>query len=314
MTATLPTPAPAFAADDDAPAHAAALARLCTEIQPLSLALYRCVGDPAAPRLLLQASARRGEAVLPGDPPWTPLDALPAAAEHALHRRALLGGGAPVTDGAPAADAPTAWRQHVFALRCARGQAIGLLDLLTDGPLAAAHRRAVDAALAGIRRELGTIDVRAAGAPACDPLTGLPQQPRLAADLAALQGPGAARAAPPHAEAVANAGWNERVADGARHPWLGLIELPAGADPPLLHQAARLMRLHVRQGDRLYRLGAARFGVLLHAESRAHGGPAFERLQAQLLAGGAPARVACTALRADDTPALAIGRAEQALR
>lgn len=289
------------------------VAVLGERLRPLAIALYRCVGAPLAPRLLLRASARRGEAWLPGDAPWTSLRALPALASHALYRR-VAASGQPAIDAPAAADAPAHWRSHVFALH--DGNACrGLLELLTDGPLAPAQQTLVSELLARHRDGPGA----SADDGVHDRLTGLPNRSRFDAEFASCLAdtPPAAR------EAIAPDGqWEARSTSVPQAHWLGLIACGrAGAwiDEQDLHLLARRLRAAFRHGDRLYRIGDTSFAVLLRAQVQGQVEQAMARCRARLgraavaRSGLLTVRVGCTALGSGDTAQAALARVRAAL-
>ena len=282
----------------------AALSRLCDATQALAIALYRCVGDAAAPRLLRQASVRRGEACLPGDPPWTPVEALPAASDHPLHFQVLVGGRA-VVDARPEADAPAHWRHHVVPLRDGTRRVTGLLDVLTEGPLAASRQHLVEAALRVLQPS------EPLSIPHGDPLTGLADRQAFEAQFASCLNASAADA--PRPRLPGDACWDARVAAGPRTAWLGLIVLAPAPEAQLLRRTARLLRGSFRHGDRLYRLDAGRFAVLLRAGGAADVEQAFAR-PLQSMQAAATLHLACVALQPLDTPATALARAERRLQ
>lgn len=311
----LPAPAASLGASPDRDLlDADVVAALGERLRPLAVALYRCVGAPLSPHLLLRASARRGEACLPGDAPWTPLHALPALASHALYRR-VAASGQPVVDAPAAADAPAHWRSHVFALH--DGSACrGLLELLTDGPLTPAQQALVSGLLA--RHRDGPVPNADDGAH--DRLTGLPNRARFDAEFGAcLVDPGTA--VPP--EAIAPDGqWEARSTALAQARWLGLIDCGrAGAwiDEHALQQLARRLRAALRHGDRLYRIGDADFAVLLRAQAQGQVEQAMARCRNRLgraavaSSGLIMVRVGCTALGPTDTAQAALARVRAAL-
>lgn len=303
----LPGSPATLASGGEALPDADVVAALGARLQPLAIALYRCVGAPLAPRLLLRASARRGEACLPGDAPWTPLHALPPLAGNALYRRAAKSG-RPVLDAPAAADAPAHWRSHVFPL-CDGSACSGLLELLTEGPLAPAQRRLVSGLLARHREQ------PAPDAGAHDRLTGLPNRAGFEAEFGLCLADGAA----PSGAAAPDGQWEARQAAGTPTPWLGLVEFDrAGAwiDEQDLQSLARLLRAAFRHGDRLYRVGEAAFAVLLRAAAQGQVEQAMTRCRAQLDAAAIarmPAlRIGCTALARGDAAAAALARARRA--
>lgn len=288
---------------------AAAVTMLADWLRPLSLSLYRCVGEAGDTRLLLQACARDGPPAVAGDPPWTPLEALPSLDDWPPHRDALAGGdpllalptSRPGPRGRPVL-------LNVFPLWVGT-ERFGLVEVLAEKPLDAEQLRFVDAVLKIYRNQVGLLDYSER-----DTLTGLLN--RKTFDEQFLK-------------CLDTMAGNGHAAEGSPNWWLGVIDVDhfkrvndtfghlIGDEVLLL--MARILRGAFRHGDRLYRFGGEEFVVMLHADSRVHAALAFERFRARMetcrfpQVGSVTVSIGMTELRADDTPSAAFSRADLAV-
>ncbi len=276
------------------------VAVLADWLQPLALSLHRCVGTPDDLRLLRQASVRHGLELEPGDPPWTPLHALPALAERPWHRRALAAG-EPLLDvpvgrdgGAPLLSLFPVW---------IGSERFGLVEVISAEPLSAERRRLVDGVLTIYRNQIGLLDYSEH-----DTLTGLLNRKTFDDQFIKCLG---------------------EHAGGGSALWLGVIDIDhfkrvndgfghlIGDEVLLL--VARLLRSAFRHGDRLYRFGGEEFVVLLRADAREQAAIAFERFRAQMegfrfpQVGVVTVSVGYTRLRPLDNASGAFERADQAV-
>ena len=300
---------------------AGAVSMLAEWLKPLSLSLYRCIGDATAPRLLLQSSARDGPPALPGDPPWTPLEALPALDDWPPHRHAMA-------CDEPLIDAPTSRPGpqgqpvllSVFPLWVGN-ERFGLVEVLAERPLDAEQRRCIDAVLKIYRNQIGLLDYSER-----DTLTGLLNRKTFDEQFnKCLQECGGA--APPFARPEDTQ--PERRARSLLSYWLGVIDLDhfkhvndrfghlIGDEVLLL--TARILRTAFRHGDRLYRFGGEEFVVMLRADTRTHASLAFERFRTRMESfrfpqvGRVTASIGMTQVRAMDTASAAFERADRAV-
>ncbi|HEU4460702.1 MAG TPA: GGDEF domain-containing protein [Methylibium sp.] len=281
-------------------------------LQPagLAISLLHCVGDPAAPRLLLQAGARQHVGVVPGDPPWTPVEALPSLADRPHHDRALTTGESML--GLPAGGRGEGTCLNVFPLSIGN-QRTGVLEVVSRGPLSAPQRKLVDGLLLIYRNQLGLLDYSER-----DTLTGLLNRRTFDEQFGkCMTDDRQRRSAAPAAEPCL-----------LRH-WLGVIDIDhfkrvndqfghlIGDEVLLL--VARILRTAFRHGDRLYRFGGEEFVVLLRAPSRVGAHEAFDRFRAQMQAfnfpqvGHVTASLGFTELRTLDTASAAFERADRAV-
>ncbi len=286
-------------------------------LQPAGLCMYRCVGEPDQMRLMLQAGVERGGLRARGDPPWTPLEALPAVADWPVHRQALANGHPVLGRRAGSGGALTS----VFPLTLDT-ERHGLIEVRSDQALSVEQQGLVAGVLKIYRNQIGLLDYSER-----DTLTGLLNRKTfdeqfnkcLLEDTACP--PSTPSAAPVH---------DERRREGsAMRYWIGVIDIDhfkrvndnfghlIGDEVLLL--VARLLRTALRQGDLLYRFGGEEFVVLLRADGRAAAAVAFERLREQMQShrfpqvGGVTISLGFSALRVHDTASAAFERADQAV-
>ncbi|MBA3596715.1 MAG: GGDEF domain-containing protein [Methylibium sp.] len=276
-------------------------------LDPLAVSLYRCVGDPSDLRLLRQAGQRRGQAALRGDPPWVPLEALPAASDWPQHHRALLTGErVRGVDTRRCDDAGEPALLSVFPIVIGQKR-FGVIEVLSERPLSDEHCELITGLLQVYRNHMDLLDYSEH-----DMLTGLLNRKTFEAQFA--KGLGATACAP---------------AGSACTQWLGVIDIDhfkrvnddfghlIGDEVLLL--VARLLRSAFRHGDRLYRFGGEEFVVVLRADERAHAALAFERFRARMEAftfpqvGPVTASVGFTQLRPLDIASGAFARADRAI-
>jgi diguanylate cyclase (GGDEF)-like protein len=289
-------------------------------LQPLALSMYRCVGDPTAPRLLRQAGERRGAPALPGDPPWTPPEALPAAAGWPAHQQALSSGrpvlGVASNDGTRAL-------VNVFPLSVGP-QCVGLIEVVNDAPLSVEQQRLVSGVLKIYRNQIGLLDYSER-----DTLTGLLNRKTFDEQFGKCLIEDAAHLVAASADDPPGGRAERRTSAAPVRHWLGLIDIDhfkrvndqcghlIGDEVLLL--VAGILRSAFRHGDRLYRFGGEEFVVLLRADSRPHAVVAFERFRLQMEAfrfpqvGRVTASVGFTELRPVDTGTAAFERADRAV-
>ncbi|WP_353091532.1 GGDEF domain-containing protein [Methylibium sp.] len=302
---------------------AAAVTMLADWLRPLSLSLYRCVGEAGDTRLLLQACARDGPPAVAGDPPWTPLEALPSLDDWPPHRDALTG-------GEPLLALPTSRPGprgrpvllNVFPLWIGT-ERFGLVEVLAEKPLDAEQLRFVDAVLKIYRNQVGLLDYSER-----DTLTGLLNRKtfdeQFSKCLHECAGPSPLFFPPP-----ADDQSPERRARESLSYWIGVVDVDhfkrvndrfghlIGDEVLLL--MARILRGAFRHGDRLYRFGGEEFVIVLRADSRVHASLALERFRARMeifrfpQVGSVTVSIGMTELRAGDTPSAAFSRADLAV-
>ena len=302
---------------------AAAVTMLADWLRPLSLSLYRCVGEAGDTRLLLQACARDGPPAVAGDPPWTPLEALPSLDDWPPHRDALTG-------GEPLLALPTSRPGprgrpvllNVFPLWIGT-ERFGLVEVLAEKPLDAEQLRFVDAVLKIYRNQVGLLDYSER-----DTLTGLLNRKTFDEQFSKCLHE-CAGSAPLFLPPPTDDQSPERRARESLSYWIGVVDVDhfkrvndrfghlIGDEVLLL--MARILRGAFRHGDRLYRFGGEEFVIVLRADSRVHASLALERFRARMetfrfpQVGSVTVSIGMTELRAGDTPSAAFSRADLAV-
>lgn len=283
-------------------------------LQPISVAIYRCVGPPGQQRWLMRARLGHGDAVATADPLGSDLDSLPALAAHAarfacvLSQRPLL---LPPSAGQPALARFPLTTEH---------EVVGVLEIENTGPLPDDQQRTVCAMLRIYCNFQGLLDYSER-----DTLTGLLNRKTFDENFMRL-----ARVVPPDTPtAGASVALPARRIGVDGGPWLGVVDIDhfkkvndnhghlIGDEVLLL--LARLMRSSFRFHDHLYRFGGEEFVVLLRCAGPVDAATAFERLRGNVEGFGFP-RVGCitvsvgfTEVRPGDTPSSAFERADKAV-
>jgi diguanylate cyclase (GGDEF)-like protein len=288
-------------------------------LEPLSVAIFRLVGEAGQECWLTRARLVGDAAVARADSMWTEPGRLPSAESHpdrlecmrerhVLQRRQDCGCG----EGAQ-------WLT-LFPIATER-EVVGVLEIVSSGKLKTSAQRMVGSILRIYHNFQGLLDYSER-----DTLTGLLN--RKTFDESFLK---AVSELPVHH--LADAG--EQADDGRRHEagqpcyWLGLIDIDhfksvndrfghlIGDEVLLL--LSRLMRNSFRFHDRLYRFGGEEFVVLMRCEDEADATHAFERLRLNTeqypfpQVGRITVSVGFTQVRADDSPASAFERADRAV-
>jgi len=275
-------------------------------LHPCSVAIYRVVGDGGNQRWLTRARLEQGDAVATADPVWVDLESLPELKAHPARCEAL-GGQTVVTtqDGSGLSVFPLATDREV----------VGVLEIVTDGPLSTDAQRMVCSILRIYRNFQGLLDYSER-----DTLTGLLNRKtfdesflKISSNIAVLPSSGDAR---------------RTSGPGSRY-WLGMIDIDhfkavndsyghlIGDEVLLL--LSRLMRSSFRFHDRLYRFGGEEFVVLMRCENEGDAQRAFERLRVNTLSYGFPqvghitVSVGFSELKSGDSPSSAIERADKAV-
>ncbi len=287
-------------------------------LRPLSVAIYRCVGEASDRRWLTRARLGAQDTVALADPVWTPLETLPPLAQYPAREQAMRVQDVVSQPGQPCL--------AVFPL-FSNQQVAGVLEIETRRDLSTAAFRQVGSILRVFGNFQSLLDYSER-----DTLTGLLNRKtfddafnRLALPAAALPAvaaeaeseawligagqrgrPGAAQA---HFIGVLDIDHFKRVNDGFGH----LI----GDEVLLL--LSRLMRAAFRYHDRLYRFGGEEFVVLMRCRSDADAGVALQRLRTAVKAFAFPQVGAITVsmgyaeVRPGDTPSQAFDRADRAV-
>ena len=276
-------------------------------LHPRSVAIYRVVGDGDNQRWLTRARLDEGDAVATADPVWVELDHLPELKAHPARCEALTGQTVVTTtrDGAGLSVFPLATDREV----------VGVLELITDGPLGTEAQRMVCSILRIYRNFQGLLDYSER-----DTLTGLLN--RKTFDESFLKISSGIAVQPSRGDARRTSG------PGSRY-WLGMIDIDhfkavndtyghlIGDEVLLL--LSRLMRSSFRFHDRLYRFGGEEFVVLMRCENEVDAHRAFERLRMNTLADGFPqvghstVSIGFSELKSGDSPSSAIERADKAV-
>jgi diguanylate cyclase (GGDEF)-like protein len=274
-------------------------------LDPVRLSLFRCIGDVADLRLLLQASMQRGAGMVAGDPSWTPMEALPALADRPQFEQAFASD-EPLLD-LPQNGTEGPWL-NLFAV-WAGSRRFGIIELLSEQPLLPVQLRLVDGLLKIYRNQISLLDYSER-----DSLTGLLNRKTFDEQFIKCMDPVPAGVSAPGS-------WPNW--------WLGAIDIDhfkrvndnfghlIGDEVLLL--VARLLRSSFRNSEHLYRFGGEEFIVLLRAEHEDEAKLAFEFFRRQLSSfafpqvGTVTASVGFTRLRPTDTASSAVDRADRAV-
>ncbi len=277
-------------------------------VRPLSIAIYRCVGEGENRRWLTRARLNPGDTTATADPLWSDLDALPRLAEHALRHECLLRQEPIVGAGRPA---------DAFFPIANEVQAVGVLELSTAQTLMPEQVRFIGSILRIYHNVQGLLDYSQR-----DTLTGLLNRKTFDDSFLRISAQDTPSLSP---KASAEP---RRVAHGASS-WLAVIDIDhfkrvndnhghlIGDEVLLL--LSRLMRTSFRFHDHLYRFGGEEFVVLMRCDGPAQAAVALERLRTRVESYAFPqvgrisVSVGFTALRPGDTPAAAFERADQAV-
>jgi diguanylate cyclase (GGDEF)-like protein len=277
-------------------------------VRPLSVAIYRPVGDAGDQAWFTRARVEAGQSTPTADPPWADVAELPPLDSHPL-RYACLQYQAPTFDAGPPASS-------LFPLATER-EVVGVLELITPKPLDETQSRLVISILRFYRNLQGLLDYSER-----DTLTGLLNRKTFDdafhRNVYVAQAPLGTAAQDPR-----------RGAAGSGRTWLGVIDIDhfkavndnhghlIGDEVLLL--LARLMRSSFRFSDQLFRFGGEEFLVMMRCADAASAGLAFERLRRNVEAFAFPrvghitVSVGYTVVRDNDTPAAAFERADRAV-
>ncbi len=280
-------------------------------LRPLSVTLYRCVGEPDDLRWITRARRAAGVGLPLGDPLWRDVNELPRLCEAPVRLECLKTASVTVQGQAPQLTAfPIATEREV----------VGVLELESAAPLDAAHKTLVTTVLRLFGNFHDLLDHSER-----DALTGLLNRQtfdsafasRLCAIADGSQGPDGA------------APEQRRIQAQATAPWLGVIDIDhfkrvndgfghlIGDEVLLL--MARLLRSTFRHHDRLYRFGGEEFVVVLECNSDHEAAMIFERVRTRVAAfsfpqvGAMSVSIGHTQCRLHETPSAAFSRADKAL-
>ncbi len=279
-------------------------------LEPLSVAIFRCVGEPGQQRWLTRARLAADDAVASADSLWTEPGRLPLLSafpqrQACLDSRTILHS---EVDGA---------HETLFPLQTDR-EVIGVLEVRSLELLTPSEQRTVGSILRIYHNFQGLLDYSER-----DTLTGLLN--RKTFDESFLK----AVSELPHHPVAASAEDGRRHEPASTHWWLGVIDIDhfkqvndrfghlIGDEVLLL--LSRLMRNSFRFNDLLYRFGGEEFVVLMRCADEPDAAHAFERLRhntesyAFPQVGRITVSVGFTEVRGGDTPASAFERADKAV-
>ncbi|HMK86949.1 MAG TPA: GGDEF domain-containing protein [Steroidobacteraceae bacterium] len=273
-------------------------------LQPLSVAIYRTVGEAHDLRWVTRARQRADDLVASADPIWAKLAELPRVAEYPERCRALAG---EIVQSERAS-------AHVclFPLAADR-EIVGVLEVESTAPLDADAQNLIRGVLQVYRNFQSVLDYGER-----DTLTGLLNRKTFDENFYR-----SAQVMLPAAEV-------ERRRKGPEsRRWVGMIDIDffkavndkfghlIGDEVLLL--LSRLMRSSFRIEDQLYRFGGEEFVVLLQCDSAADAALVFERFRANVAGhhfpqvGYVTISVGFTEIIAGDCPTSALGRADRAV-
>lgn len=276
-------------------------------LRPMSVAIYRRVGEPGAERWMTRARLGADDAVATADPAWADLESLPPLAAHPARLEAMEREWIVQVPGDPCA--------CVFPLTT-DVDARGVLEIVTGATLGDEAQRQVAGVLRIYRNFQGLLDYSER-----DTLTGLLN--RKTFDDAFLKASARSLAPAGGANDLRRSG-----ATGGQH-WMAVIDIDhfkrvndehghlIGDEVLLL--LARLMRGSFRHHDRLYRFGGEEFVALIRCGTAADAALAFERLRLNTERYGFPQvrqitiSIGFTEVKPNDTPSGAFERADRAV-
>ena len=228
-------------------------------LNPISVAIYRVVGEGGDERWITRARLGESDAVATADPAWADPESLPRLDQYPARVQAMAGETSIVT-------MPGALSRSIFPVRTDR-EVVGVMEVESRVPLRDEDVRMVTSILRIYRNFQGLLDYSER-----DTLTGLLN--RKTFDESFLK----ATSAPPMSAAMSQAATPDgrRHAASAHRHWLGVIDIDhfksvndtyghlIGDEVLLL--LSRLMRSSFRFHDRLYRFGGEEFVLVLVSE------------------------------------------------
>ncbi|MBL8341851.1 MAG: GGDEF domain-containing protein [Rubrivivax sp.] len=280
-------------------------------LRPLSLGIYRVVGDAKRQHWLTRARIGEHDTTAAADPLWTELDDLPAF-DSRPDRLACLREERIVER--PSEREGVA--MQLFPV-LTEHEAAGVLEIETRGPMPVEHQRTVQGILRIYRNFQSLLDYSER-----DTLTGLLNRKTFDESFLRL----AVEAAN---GSVARAESGGRRRGLGSYVFLGVIDIDhfkrvndtyghlIGDEVLLL--LSRQLRACFRFYDHLFRFGGEEFVVLVRCGEVDDAGPVFERLRATVAAyafprvGQVTVSVGISQLRSADTPSSAFERADKAL-
>lgn len=281
-------------------------------LRPISVAIYRVVGERGQEHWTTRARLGESDAVATADPVWADTESLPRLDLFPARVQAMAGETSVVT-------LPGSLSRSIFPVRTDR-EVVGVMEIESRTPLRDEDVRMVGSILRIYRNFQGLLDYSER-----DTLTGLLN--RKTFDESFLK----ATNSPPMTEAMAVA----TSPDGRRHVasthryWLGVIDIDhfksvndnyghlIGDEVLLL--LSRLMRSSFRYHDRLYRFGGEEFVVLMRCATDDDARQALERMRANTKTypfpqvGSITISIGFTEVKPGDTPSAAFERADKAV-
>jgi diguanylate cyclase (GGDEF)-like protein len=281
-------------------------------LNPISVAIYRVVGEGGDERWITRARLGESDAVATADPAWADPESLPRLDQYPARVQAMAGETSIVT-------MPGALSRSIFPVRTDR-EVVGVMEIESRVPLRDEDVRMVTSILRIYRNFQGLLDYSER-----DTLTGLLN--RKTFDESFLK----ATSAPPMSAAMSQAATPDgrRHAASAHRHWLGVIDIDhfksvndtyghlIGDEVLLL--LSRLMRNSFRFHDRLYRFGGEEFVVLMRCASEDDAHMALDRMRANTVAypfpqvGSITISIGFTEVKPGDTPSAAFERADRAV-
>ena len=276
-------------------------------LQPLSVAIYRCVGEAGNQRWLTRARMMADDVVATANPAWAEMDSLPRIAEHPERFEVYARGGAALLPGPP----------HVGLFTVATdSDAVGVLEIHTSAALDDGAQRLIRSMLRIYCNFQALLDYSER-----DTLTGLLN--RKTFDNSFL------KATAESGHPLSTGSEDRRALPPIGTYWIGVIDIDhfkrvndnfghlIGDEVLLL--LARLMRTGFRIHDRLYRFGGEEFVVLMRCENEAYAAMAFERFRSSMekypfpQVGQITVSIGFTEVTTGDTPSAAFERADKAV-
>jgi diguanylate cyclase (GGDEF)-like protein len=288
-------------------------------LQPLQVAIHRCVGEESDQRWFTRARMNLGDVAASSDPSWTEIHDLPKLDAYPARLQS-------VRQQAPVAQAGSP-HVTVFPLTTDR-EVVGVLEFFTLHAMDNAAHRLVLGILSVYRNFQSLLDYSER-----DTLTGLLNRKTFdEAFYKVAVGQSTAVLVDddtPLSEAVAAMENERRHIDASQPHYIGVIDIDhfksvndnfghlIGDEVLLL--LSRLMRSVFRFHDRLYRFGGEEFVVLMRCPTDGDAAVAFERLRSAVQGyvfpqvGTITVSVGFTGLKPGDTPSSAFERADRAV-
>ncbi|MDO9238034.1 MAG: GGDEF domain-containing protein [Aquabacterium sp.] len=283
------------------------LAQFVSElIQPQYVAIYRSVGEGDQARWLTGATLTQGRDQGHVDLAAVDFDGLPLLAAMPEHERCLRTG--------VHIELQTSTYTSLYPLSAGQ-EVVGVIEVITDAPLTADHRRVLVSMSRFYRNLSGLLEENES-----DALTGLLNRKTFDEAFARTAH---------QRTAEAQLGDSRRAQDADLSGWLAVIDIDhfkrvndnfghlIGDEVLLL--LSRLMRETFRFNDLIYRFGGEEFVVLMRSASEADAVGAFERLRTEVerfafpQIGSITVSTGFTRVCEDDTPTDAFDRADQAV-